>query len=240
MVTSGEGAQAVEERPCGHADGSHGPLSREALLRAMPWEGADTPDWAPLVEREWLVSNGLGGYASGTVSGASTRRYHGLLVSAEPPPLGRVLSLADLVETLHLTGGRVVRLGGEETPEDLHLHGSRYLSEFRLEWGLPVWTYRVGEHTLQKRLTMPYEKNAVLVEYRLLEGEPLGIEIRPAVRLRQHDTPVDAPLEPGYRADPESGGLAVRGVEGAPVLRLRLAAEEARFSDEPSSSTGSR
>ena len=209
--------------------GSHGPLTRAALLRTMPWDGPDAPDWAPLVEREWLVANGLGGYSSGTVSGAATRRYHGLLISAEPPPLGRVLTLADLVETLHLPDGRRLRIGGEETPEELHLHGSQHLSEFLLEWGLPVWTYRVEGRVLQKRLTVPYERNTAVVEYRLLEGDALGIEIRPTVRLRQHDTPVDAPLEEGYRAEATEDGVRVTGVRGAPDLWLLLSGDDAEL-----------
>src|SRR5688572_2092533 len=77
-------------------DGSGGmnaQLTREQLYRSLPWDTSASPDWAPLVEREWLVANGLGGYASGTVAGATTRRYHGLLIAAEPPPLGRTLTL---------------------------------------------------------------------------------------------------------------------------------------------------
>src|SRR5207245_7763971 len=65
----------------------------ESLVHRMPWRGGQTNDPASLVDREWLVTNGLGGYASGTVSGAATRRYHGLLIAALPAPLGRLMML---------------------------------------------------------------------------------------------------------------------------------------------------
>jgi predicted glycogen debranching enzyme len=197
-------------------------FSGEALLGATPWDEDESPDWALLVEREWLVTNGLGGYASGTVCGAATRRYHGLLIAAHPPPLGRVLTLADVMEAIHLGGGRCVRLGGEERPDALSLHGARYLTEFRLDVGLPVWTYRVGGRVLEKRLMLPHGRNVVVVAYRLLEGEPVELELRPMVRLRHHDTPVDRPLERGYQAESDGEGFRVSGVSGFPELRLRF------------------
>ena len=112
----------------------------------MPWPGAAAAaQQERLLTREWLVTNGLGGYASGTVSGVMTRRYHGLLVAALPAPFGRVVMLNHLAEHLRLPDGRKVALGGEErvgsSPE---LHGAEYLREFRLEGGLPVWQFDVG------------------------------------------------------------------------------------------------
>ncbi len=190
--------------------------------RASWWREGETPDWAPLVEREWLVTNGLGGYASSTLSGAATRRYHGLLVAAHPPPLGRILTLSDLVEDVHLGTGRSVRLGGEERPEALDLHGARHLTEFSLEWGLPVWTYRIAGRVLEKRLMIPHGRNVVVVAHRLLRGDPVELELRPMVRFRQHDVPVDRPLQPGYRAIPEGEGFRIPGVEGFPDLRIRF------------------
>ena len=109
-----------------------------AIVRRMPWPGAAAEDAEPLVTREWLVTNGLGGYASGTVSGVMTRRYHGLLVAALPAPHGRTLMLNHVAEQLRLASGRKVALSGEErvgsTPE---LHGAQYLREFRLETASP-------------------------------------------------------------------------------------------------------
>ena len=72
----------------------------EVLARA--WKPGERPALDALLEREWLVTNGLGGYASGTVSGAATRRYHGLLIAAHPAPLGRVMMVNHLWEFLRL------------------------------------------------------------------------------------------------------------------------------------------
>jgi predicted glycogen debranching enzyme len=208
-------------------------LSREELLRRMPWAGPNAPDWAPLVEREWLVTNGLGGYASGTVSGAATRRYHGLLIAAEPPPLGRVLTLTDLVETIRLEDGWEIQLGGEERSEKLELHGARYLTEFRLEWGLPVWVYSLGDSVFEKRLTMVWDTNTTAIEYRLLEGSKLRLTLHPVVRFRRHETPVDAPLENGYSVVEERQGVRVTGIDGFPDLRLRLEGGAGLFEASP-------
>ncbi|MGH7446534.1 MAG: glycogen debranching enzyme N-terminal domain-containing protein, partial [Longimicrobiales bacterium] len=106
------------------------------LLRAPIWERT-TPE--PLLTREWLVTNGLGGYASGTVAGAMTRRYHGLLVAALPTPLGRTVMLNHLLEELRLPGGRRVALGGTESTEGMEVPGATFFADFHLDTGLPVW-----------------------------------------------------------------------------------------------------
>ena len=104
----------------------------------MPWDGAKMSREI-LLDREWLVTNGLGGYASGTISGAVTRRYHGLLIAALPAPLGRVVMLNHLAEYLRLPDGRVVQFGGEEPggteaaeeeAEKIGLRESQHLNEF--------------------------------------------------------------------------------------------------------------
>ena len=73
--------------------------------------GGDIATW---LDREWLVTNGLGGYACGTVSGAATRRYHGLLVAAHPAPLGRVMMWNHLTEHFRFPGYVGVAVGGSE------------------------------------------------------------------------------------------------------------------------------
>src|SRR5690242_13103604 len=100
------------------------------LIRKMPWPGEDPSQSEPLLTREWLVTNGLGGYASGTVSGVITRGFHGYLIAALPSPLGRIMMFNDLVERLELPDGKVVQLGGEErSGAALQLHGADFLSE---------------------------------------------------------------------------------------------------------------
>ena len=112
----------------------------EVLTKA--WMPGQRPESAGLVEREWLVTNGLGGYASGTVCGAATRRYHGLLIAAHPAPLGRVMMVNHLWEYLRLPDYRTVPFGGEETVAgELQIHGAEHLVLGERAAGVDV-----GEH----------------------------------------------------------------------------------------------
>src|SRR5687767_4958232 len=91
------------------------------------------------LRREWLLTNGLGGYASGTISGSVSRRYHGLLIAALPAPLGRVMMLNHLAEDVRLADGRIVQFGGEEPSHSDDTADSPpglFITEFRLEWQL--------------------------------------------------------------------------------------------------------
>src|SRR5438105_13830124 len=112
-------------------------------IRRIPWPVADpSPD--ALVTREWLVTNGLGGYASGTVAGVITRRYHGELIAALPAPLGRTVMLSHVSAKIGLPDGRRVRIGVREMSGDApDARGAGYLTAFRLELGLPVCRYDV-------------------------------------------------------------------------------------------------
>src|SRR5437879_13709354 len=96
-----------------------------------------------LLTHEWLVANALGGYASGTIAGVASRRYHSLLVAALPAPLGRQVMLNHLSKLVRLPGGQTFLVGGDERPGKLNLHGIEHCQEFRLERGLPVWRYEI-------------------------------------------------------------------------------------------------
>jgi predicted glycogen debranching enzyme len=139
------------------------------LVRVLPRRALPDPESDPDLSQEWLVTNGLGGYASGTVTGAITRRYHGLLIAALPNPMGRMMMLNGLSERLRLPDRRVVYTGAEElagaAPER-----TLPLSEFRLEAGLPVWRYEIDGFALEKRLAMIYRQNTVHITYRLVSG----------------------------------------------------------------------
>src|SRR3954470_16137026 len=109
------------------------------LTRHVPVRRVRGGDLNTLLDREWLVANGLGGYACGTVSGAATRRYHGLLVAAHPAPLGRVMMWNHLTEQFRFTDWSTAEVGGRERAGgELEVKGADILSEFRLESGLPV------------------------------------------------------------------------------------------------------
>src|SRR5215468_6127584 len=119
----------------------------EVIQNRMPWSKTseeDGPDPVLLLTREWLVTNGLGGYASASVSGACTRRYHGLLIASLPAPLGRMVMLSHFAEEIALSDESTVDFSGEELSEEhVALHSAEFLSEFRLEAGLPVWRFEV-------------------------------------------------------------------------------------------------
>src|SRR5438132_8095111 len=139
------------------------------LIHRMPWEGGRGATLQSLLDREWLVTNGLGGYASGTISGASTRRYHGLLIAAHPAPLGRMMMFNHLTEQFRFPDWSVARFGGvEKAGGALEIHGADILSRFQLEAGLPVWRFEAHGHIIEKRLFMPYRRNTVHLIYRLI------------------------------------------------------------------------
>jgi predicted glycogen debranching enzyme len=170
----------------------------EAVLNTMPWAGS-SEDPERLLTREWLVTNGLGGYASGSIAGVSTRRYHGLLIAALPTPIGRTVMLSHLGQWLQMPDRRVVRLAGEERPEH-SFEWPEVLSEFRLEMGLPVWTYHVEDVALEKRVVLPYGQNTVHVNYRLTAGGPgVRLILRPRMNFRAHELPVSEPCDENCR-----------------------------------------
>jgi predicted glycogen debranching enzyme len=182
------------------------------------------------LSREWLVTNGLGGYASGTVCGAATRRYHGLLIAAHPAPLGRVMMFNHLAEQFRLPDWNAIRVGGvERTSGELEIEGADVLSEFRLEGGLPVWTFALDGHTVEKRVFLPYRQNTVHVHYKLVAGQgPLRVKLRPSVHFRGHDDFVNSTLREPYTLTASGGRYELASSDPAyPVLRLSIAAEAA-------------
>jgi predicted glycogen debranching enzyme len=157
----------------------------------VPWSEQDMSKSEPLITREWLVTNGLGGYASGTLAGVASRRYHGLLIAALPSPLGRCVMLNHLTELVRLSSGKTFLIGGEERGNELRLHGANLLKEFRLEMGLPVWRYELDDYVIEKRVLLPHRQNTVHVDYRMLKGEgTVRLKVRPAVHFRPHEAPV--------------------------------------------------
>lgn len=139
--------------------------------------------------REWLVTNGIGGYASGAISGELTRRYHGLLVAALHPPLGRTLLVSKLNETVHYDE-RVYPLSTNRwSSSEIHPHGYLQLERFRIEGSVPVWTFACADAAVEKRIWMARHANTVYVSFRMLRGSrPLTLTIEPFVNYRDsHD-----------------------------------------------------
>jgi predicted glycogen debranching enzyme len=188
----------------------------------MAWAKDDPADLPRLLSREWLVTNGLGGYASGTVAGACTRRFHGLLVAALAAPLGRVMMLNHVSEEARLPDGSLVRLGGDEAADlGLVVHGTGALSRFSLEHGLPVWRYEAGGVVLEKSIVLPHMQNTVFIRYRMLSGGgTVRLRIRPSVHFRPHEGRVDAAFERPYLVHSAGRRHEIQGDGDAPPLRL--------------------
>ncbi|MGH7320534.1 MAG: amylo-alpha-1,6-glucosidase [Candidatus Rokuibacteriota bacterium] len=203
------------------------------LVRRIPWPGAATGS-PPTLTREWLVTNGIGGYASGTVSNVITRRYHGLLIAALPAPLGRLVMLSHLWERIRLADGTVAVMSGYEDREHpLEVPGAPYLSEFRLEMGLPVWRYEVGGAVIEKQLGLPYRQNTVHITYRLVAGDgPVRLTLRPSVHFRSHAAPVNAPLAGPYALTIVGDRYELSAGPPLPPLRLSIGGEGAAFTVE--------
>jgi predicted glycogen debranching enzyme len=180
-------------------------------------------DPEPLRHREWLVTNGLGGYASGTLLGIPTRRYHGLFVPNLPAPRGRTMLVPRLDDEVEI-GTRRVRLSGAEFM-DGRREGElpRYLQEFRLAWQTPTWTFEVEGRRIAKSIVMPFGQNTAYVEYVLLSGEPCRLHLRPFFTFRMHDGPLGVPGDWPFTLTIERGGkYEVHPFEGAAPLRFCL------------------
>ncbi len=184
----------------------------------------DSGPYEPMPRREWLVTNGLGGYASGTVAGVVTRRYHGLLVASLPAPLGRMMMLNHLLERVRLPDRRVLWLGDEDSVAGTNaVDRARHLIEFRLELGLPVWTYQVGGLTIERRVHMPHGQNSTHLSYRLLAGEgPVRLSLRPSVHFRPYESAVNDAAPLAYTVIARQQHYELSAGEDVPVLRLRL------------------
>src|SRR5580704_1117673 len=194
------------------------------LVIRMPWPGKDGRASEAGLNCEWLVTNGLGGYASGTLSGVITRRYHGYLVAALPAPFGRIMMLNELAERLELPGDHFVQISGEERAGDpVKLDAMNYISEFRLEGGIPVWRYEIGNIVIEKRLVLPHGQNTSFINYSLLSGDDnVRLVLRPSIHFRPHETAVSAELESTYTLTVGEDRYEVSAGTDLPPLRLLL------------------
>jgi predicted glycogen debranching enzyme len=180
-----------------------------------------------LLSKEWIVTNGLGGYAFGTLAGVITRGFHGYLIAALPTPFGRIMMLNDLQEKVETPEGQMIQLSGEERADaPLRAHGSEYLQEFRLEDGNPVWTFQFGNLQLEKRVLMIYRQNTVHISYRLSGSANLRLMLRPSVNFRPHEAPVSTPLDGNYAFTVIEDTFEVSSQTNIPPLRLKLFGEQ--------------
>ncbi|MBI1369676.1 MAG: glycogen debranching protein [Planctomycetes bacterium] len=207
-----------------------------------PWIGHAPP--AEMVETEWLLTNGIGSYAMGTVAGTNTRRYHSLLVAATHPPVGRINTLAAVNESLRF-GGALYELAAHEFAADGHTmfvpKGWQYLRKFEKDLSAR-WTYVVGPITITKELRIAWHRNLAQLVYRLepaigageshdMVPDELTLSIRPLLAMRDFHHQRRAAWGGG------SFGLVIDGstvqvvTPGLPVLHMH--ADAGKFIENP-------
>ncbi len=172
-------------------------------------------DLAAAEQREWLVTNGIGGFASGTVAGVLTRRYHGLLFAALQPPVGRTLLVAKLEEEAQYDGS-TYRLGANRWAGGaVDPRGFELIESFRLEGTTPVWTFALGDALLEKRIWMEHGANTTYVRYELVRGsQPLALTLRALVNYRDYHSTTHAG-DWRMSVAPVANGLRVNAYDGA-------------------------
>lgn len=180
--------------------------------------------WEQGIGREWLLTNGIGGYASSTVTGSNTRRYHGLLIASFRPPVERHLILSKLDETVEIEGRQY----------DIHAFsaggfvkkGYNHLQRFIYD-GLPEYIYSIGDVTIRKTVCMVYGENTVIVQYRILSGRgAVKLRLTPLVNFRDHHGDSSRRYMK-FEQEPYDGGTLIRpyGLD----LRIDLGCRDTRF-----------
>ncbi len=183
-------------------------------------------DVEALTRTEWLVTNGLGGYASGTIGGSLTRVFHGYLIAALQAPLGRTMMLNDILEEVILRDGARIQLNGLITENGTYRGGSQCLTNFSLDAGLPIWTYEVDDVTIERRVILPHRQNTAYLDYRVVDGKgAVRLQLRPAVNMRAHEAPVNTKIGL-YTFTVRDHHYELRQSDDLPPLRLRLLGKE--------------
>ncbi|HLK04385.1 MAG TPA: amylo-alpha-1,6-glucosidase [Candidatus Acidoferrum sp.] len=178
-------------------------------------------DFAAASAREWLVTNAIGGFASGTISGASTRRYHGLLVAALQPPVGRTQLVAALDEVVSYAGAEYELATHEWASGAIAPQGLQFIESFRLDGTIPTWTYAFGDIRLEKRIWMRQRENTTYVRYTLLSASaPLQFQAKALVNYRDFHGATHAG-DWRMRIEPALHGLRVIAYDGAVPFYLQ-------------------
>lgn len=182
------------------------------------------------IEREWLVTNGMGGYASGTVGDLNTRRYHGLLMAALSPPAGRTLLVAK-IDAMVRYGGKIYHLfcnefvDGTVTP-----HGYFHLESFFLDGTVPVWHYALADALIEKRVLMMPRQNTTYLHFRVLRASgTLEFELMPLCTHRNYHSHSHSGWDLNIREI--TNGFEVHAFQGA--RPYRVICDGARFVADP-------
>ncbi|MGB9178509.1 MAG: amylo-alpha-1,6-glucosidase [Pyrinomonadaceae bacterium] len=192
--------------------------------------------------REWLETNGLGGFSSSTIVGLNTRRYHGLLTAATKPPVGRVLVLSKLEETLVIDGRRF-DLSANQYPGAIHPQGYNFLTGFRQD-PFPVFTYRVENAVIEKSVFMLHGENTTVIQYDFqISNAPLRennsdafiprpssliFELRPLIAFRDYHSTTHENAALNSHVEMEDGLASVKPYADLPSLHFAHDADEVK------------
>ncbi len=188
------------------------------------------------LRREWLETNGLGGFAGSTIVGLNTRRYHGLLVAATKPPVGRVVLLSKMEETLFIDG-QPFDLSANQYPGVINPQGFRYLKQFRLD-PFPVFTYEIEGIEIEKTVFMVYGENSTVVQYELKKNnhpespKNLRLEVRPLIAFRDYHSTTHENGQINAAVEQNPGIASVTPYRGLPALHLAHNADQLRKTGE--------
>ncbi len=187
-----------------------------ALVR-IGWQRGEPVDLLEL--REWIVTNGLGGYACGTLGPDATRRYHGALVAALPDAHGRAMLLNDVVCEAVLHGGVHVDPAAPES-----------LVEVRLEDGLPVWMSEASGVVLERRVVMPHRQNTTFLSWRVVRADaPVRLLLWPWVHFRRHDQHLDDHAGESHEVRVQGTRCSLGGNHSLPQLRMLVEGARVRL-----------
>ncbi len=179
-------------------------------------------------EREWLCTNGLGGFAAGTVSLLNTRRYHGLLFAALRPPVDRVALVAKLDVTVGYGDNSWQLATNEYADGTISPTGYRHLESFRLEGLIPVWTWLLGDARLEQRLWMRHGANTTYVQFTRIGGSgAMVLTVEPLCTYRDYHWQTRG--EHRFAVDPVADGLVIDAYPGARRYRILSPGAEVRI-----------
>ncbi len=189
-------------------------------LTSIDWDRHRNP--VELLDREWLVTNGLGGYASGSLAGAATRKYHGLFVPNLTAPKGRHVLISRCDELVLIDGQTYpisdVEFGDGRLTGEAH----RWLRQFRLDHGMASWIFEFGNVVLERAIVMAHLQNTACIRYRVLEGPSVELRIRPFICFRRHDQPPSTRRDGAFALTVEQGRHEFRLVGNPITLRMAV------------------
>jgi glycogen debranching enzyme len=176
------------------------------------------------MRREWLVTNGTGSYACGTIAGANTRCYHGVLVAALQAPVARTLLVAKIDATAHLRGTPYQLDTNEWNDNTIDPHAYQWIESFQLDGSIPVWTFALAETQLIKRVWMVHGHDTTFVTYTHARGhDPIDLDLKVLVTYRDHHNETQGDWMPGVTLQPDGTTVRVEAFDGATPYFVKVA-----------------